>query len=75
MSRLQHTCHRISSTNTRFLICVPATRMLTTQLQLNAIHTPAVSDPLSFTVLYSNKINHTRTDLFFLGVYDTQEPI
>ena len=51
------------------------TRMLTKHLQLNAIHTPVASDPLSFTVLYSNEINHIRTGLFFLGVYDTQEPI
>ena len=53
--RLQHTYMYV-------LYVVPATRMLTRHLQLNAIHTPVASDPLAFTVL---KINHTRTDLFF----------
>ena len=60
-SRLQRTNRQIQDSS----FVVPATHMLTRHLQLNAIHTTVASDPLSHTVLYSNKTNHTRTDLMF----------
>ena len=58
---------KLSSTNTRSLICSTCNTHAhqTDATECHTHHSIVASYPLSHTVLYSNKTNHTRTDLMF----------